>query len=52
MLAPRELFVVPRGVGHCRRPGTKTAVLLLELSSVVNISDAGGELTADVEQLA
>jgi len=52
VLAPRELFVVPRGVEHCPRADTETAVLLFEPSSVVNTGDAGGELTAEVEQLS
>ena len=49
---PRELFVVPRGVGHCPRAGAGTAVLLLEPGTVINTGDAGGELTAEVEELA
>ncbi|MGE5285728.1 MAG: cupin domain-containing protein [Micromonosporaceae bacterium] len=52
VLGPGELFVVPRGVEHCPRADTETAVLLFELSSVVNTGDAGGELTAEVERLA
>jgi mannose-6-phosphate isomerase-like protein (cupin superfamily) len=52
VLGPRELFVVPRGVEHCPRADAETAVLLLEPSSVVNTGDAGGELTAEVEELA
>lgn len=52
VLGPRELFVVPRGVEHCPRADTETAVLLLEPGSVVNTGDAGGALTAQVEELA
>lgn len=51
VLNPRELFVVPRGVEHCPRAGTEAAVLLLEPGSAVNTGDAGGELTAEVEDL-
>lgn len=51
VLAPRELFVVPRGVEHCPRADVETAVLLLEPGDVVNTGDAGGELTAGVEAL-
>lgn len=51
VLKPRELFVVPRGVEHRPRADTETAVLLLEPGSVVNTGDAGGELTAEVENL-
>ncbi len=52
VLGPRELFVVPRGAEHCPRADTETAVLLLEPSSVINIGDAGGEFTAEVETLS
>jgi hypothetical protein len=52
VLAPRELFVVPRGVEHCLRADTETAVLLFEPSTVMNTGDAGGELTAQIEELA
>ena len=52
VLRPRELFVVPRGVEHCPRADAEAAVLLLEPSSVINTGDAGGELTATVEELA
>jgi mannose-6-phosphate isomerase-like protein (cupin superfamily) len=52
VLGPRELFVVPRGVEHCPRADAETAVLLLEPGSVANTGDAGGELTAEVEELA
>lgn len=52
VLAPRELFVVPRGVEHCPQADTETAVLLFEPSAVINTGDAGGELTAEVEELA
>jgi mannose-6-phosphate isomerase-like protein (cupin superfamily) len=52
VLGPRELFVVPRGVEHCPRADTGTALLLFEPSSVVNTGDAGGDLTSDVERLA
>jgi len=51
VLAPGEIFVVPRGTAHCPRGDTETALLLFEPSSVVNTGDAGGELTAEVEQL-
>jgi mannose-6-phosphate isomerase-like protein (cupin superfamily) len=51
VLGPGELFVVPKGVEHCPRADTETALLLFEPSSVVNTGDAGGDLTAEVEQL-
>ena len=52
VLGPRELFVVPRGVEHCPRADAETAVLLFEPGTVINTGDAGGELTAEVENLA
>jgi mannose-6-phosphate isomerase-like protein (cupin superfamily) len=51
VLAAGELFVVPQGVEHCPRADTETALLLFEPSTVVNTGDAGGELTAVIEQL-
>ena len=51
VLTPGELFVVPRGAEHCPRADTETALLLFEPSGVVNTGDAGGDLTAEVEQL-
>ena len=51
VLTSGELFVVPKGVEHCPRADTETALLLFEPSSVVNTGDAGGDLTAEVEQL-
>jgi mannose-6-phosphate isomerase-like protein (cupin superfamily) len=51
VLGPGELFVVPRGVEHCPRADTETSVLLFEPSTVINTGDAGGDLTADVEDL-
>jgi mannose-6-phosphate isomerase-like protein (cupin superfamily) len=50
-LGPGELFVVPRGVRHCPKAESETAVLLLEPNTVVNTGDAGGEMTAEVEAL-
>lgn len=52
VLRPRELFVVPRGVEHCPRADTATAMLLFEPSSAVNTGDAGGELTTEAEKFA
>ena len=52
VLGPRELFVVPCGVEHCPRADAETAALLPEPGNVVNTGDAGGELTAEVQELA
>jgi mannose-6-phosphate isomerase-like protein (cupin superfamily) len=51
VLGPGELFVVPQGTEHCPRADTETALLGSKRSSVVNTGDAGGELTADIEDL-
>jgi len=40
VLGPRDLFVVPRGVDHCPRADTETAVLLFEPGTVGNTGDA------------
>jgi mannose-6-phosphate isomerase-like protein (cupin superfamily) len=49
---PRELFVVPRGVEHGPRADAETAVLYSSQARSSTPGDAGGELTAEVEELA
>ena len=51
VLAPGELFVVPRGVEHCPRADEPAHVLLIEPRDTVNTGDAGGELTAEPRPL-
>jgi mannose-6-phosphate isomerase-like protein (cupin superfamily) len=51
VLGRGELFVVPRGIEHCPRADTETSVLLFEPGTVINTGDAGGELTAEIEEL-
>lgn len=51
LLAPGELYVVPRGAEHCPRADVETAVLLIEPRGVVNTGDAGGDLTSEVQAL-
>ena len=51
VLAPGQLFVVPRGVEHCPRADAEVKALLLEPTGVVNTGDAGGDLTAAVEAI-
>jgi mannose-6-phosphate isomerase-like protein (cupin superfamily) len=51
VLGPHEIFVVPAGTEHCPRAEVETSVLLFEPTNVVNTGDAGGDLTATVEQL-
>jgi mannose-6-phosphate isomerase-like protein (cupin superfamily) len=50
-LGPGELYVVPRGVEHCPRASAESAVMLIEPNGVVNTGDAGGAMTADLEDL-
>jgi mannose-6-phosphate isomerase-like protein (cupin superfamily) len=50
-LGPGQLFVVPRGVEHCPRADGEVKALLLEPAGVVNTGDAGGGLTAVVEEI-
>ena len=51
VLEPGQLFVVPQGVEHCPRADAECRVLLLEPAGVVNTGDAGGDLTAVVEEI-
>lgn len=51
VLGPGQLFVVPRGVEHCPRADEEVRALLLEPAGVVKTGDAGGPLTAPVEEL-
>ncbi len=46
-----ELFVVPRGIEHCPRADAEAAVMLIEPRGVPNTGDAGGERTAELEDL-
>lgn len=50
VLGPGDLYVVPRGVRHCPRAIQGTTGMLLEPAGVVNTADAGGALTAPVDQ--
>jgi mannose-6-phosphate isomerase-like protein (cupin superfamily) len=46
VLAPGQLYVVPRGVEHCPRADGEVHAVLIEPAGVVNTGDAGGPLTA------
>lgn len=52
VLAPGELFVVPRGVEHCPKADVETSVMLIEPKGVVNTGDAGGDFTAELADLS
>ncbi len=44
-----ELFVVPKGVEHITRAERECHALIIEPRGVVNTGDAGGELTAPLD---
>lgn len=44
-----ELFVVPRGVEHITRAERECHALIIEPRGVINTGDAGGELTAPLD---
>lgn len=48
-LATGEVFVVPRGVEHQPVAEQECHIALLEPAGVVNTGDAGGDLTAPVD---
>jgi mannose-6-phosphate isomerase-like protein (cupin superfamily) len=51
VLAPGELFVVPRGVEHCPKADEPAHVLLIEPRDTVNTGDADSDLTAEPRPL-
>lgn len=48
-VGPGQLFVVPRGVQHCPRTDGEVRAVLIEPAGVVNTGDAGGALTAELD---
>jgi mannose-6-phosphate isomerase-like protein (cupin superfamily) len=46
-----ELFVVPRGVEHCPLAADEASILLIEPAGTPNTGDAGGPLTAAIEEI-
>ena len=50
-LGPGELFVVPRGVRHRPRADGEAHVLVIEPKGTPNTGDAGGDLTADEQEI-
>jgi mannose-6-phosphate isomerase-like protein (cupin superfamily) len=51
VLGPGQLFVVPKGVEHCPRAEHEVRAVLLEAVGTVNTGEAGGDLTAVVEEI-
>ena len=52
VLETGELYVVPRGVEHCPHADHEVSVLLIEPRGVVNTGAAGGDRTAQLEDLS
>ena len=50
-LGPGELFVVPRGVEHCPKAEEEVHAILFEPKGTVNTGDAGGDMTAELQEL-
>jgi len=51
VLAPNDVYVVPRGVEHCPRADEEVWAVLVEPQGTVNTGDAGGERTAPLREL-
>ncbi|REJ06310.1 cupin domain-containing protein [Microbacterium bovistercoris] len=51
VLDPGDVFVVPRGVEHCPKATEEVHAVLFEPKGTVNTGDAGGEMTAALQEL-
>ena len=51
VLGEHDVFVVPRGVEHCPKAEQEVSVLLFEPKGTINTGDAGGEMTAALQEL-
>jgi mannose-6-phosphate isomerase-like protein (cupin superfamily) len=49
VLAPGELYVVPRGVEHCPLAAAETSILLVGPTGTLNTGDAGGPMSKPAE---
>lgn len=50
VLGPNDVFVVPRGVEHCPKAAAEVSALLIEPKGTVNTGDAGGDMTAELQE--
>ena len=50
-LGPDDVFVVPAGIEHCPRADEEVSALLFEPKGTVNTGDAGGDRTAELQEL-
>ena len=51
VLNPHDVFVVPRGVEHCPKATEEVQAILFEPKGTVNTGDAGGSMTAVLQEL-
>ena len=51
VLGPNDVFVVPKGVEHCPRAENEVHAILIEPKGTVNTGDAGGDMTAELQEL-
>ncbi|WP_101847936.1 cupin domain-containing protein [Zhihengliuella sp. ISTPL4] len=51
ILHPNDVFVVPRGVEHCPKAEEEVQAILFEPKGTVNTGDAGGDMTAELQEL-
>lgn len=52
LLAPNDVFVVPKGVEHCPKADGEVHAILFERQGTLNTGDAGGELTSQTRKLS
>lgn len=52
VLGPHDVFVVPRGVEHCPRADSEVHAVLFEPKGTVNTGDAGGAMTAHLQEFS
>jgi len=51
VLGPDDVFVVPKGVEHCPKAAGEVHAVLFEPQGTVNTGDAGGDRTAQLQEL-
>lgn len=51
LLNTGDVFVVPGGVEHCPKAAGEVHAILFEQKSTVNSGNAGGDLTAELQEL-
>lgn len=51
VLNQNDVFVVPRGVEHCPKAEEEVHAILFEPKGTVNTGDAGGDMTAELQEL-